>query len=59
MKITSTPDLARMDKHELAALQNEVLKGVAQAREVCRKGQTLDQEISRARTQRRVMRQHL
>lgn len=54
MKPFSTPDLRRMSGPELAAFQADVLKGVAVAREATRKGLALDQEITRARTQKRV-----
>jgi hypothetical protein len=56
MKPITTPDLRRMNSCELAALQNDVLKGVAIAAENRRRGEALLEEVVRARTQRRVMR---
>lgn len=54
MKPISTPDLRHMNSRELAALQTDVLKGVAQAAERRRHGEALLQDISRARAQRGI-----
>ena len=51
MKPISTPDLRRMDSRELAALHNDVLKGVALAAEQRRRGETVLEDIRRARAQ--------
>ena len=52
MKPISTPDLRRMSTRELAALQTEVLRGVAIAAENRRRGETVLEDIARARVQR-------
>jgi hypothetical protein len=56
MKPISTPDLRRMDSRELAALQSDVLKGVALAAENRRRGEALLEDVTRARAQRTISR---
>jgi hypothetical protein len=57
MKPFSIPDLRRMNSRELAALQNDVLRGVALAAEQRRRGEGELENIRRARAQRLTARQ--